>query len=85
MAKELIKANVNWTIEQTIEEIRRQGENVTQIYAVYVVDDHDILLGKVSLRRILLAKDGTLIKDIYDAEIIKVTTNTPVEEVVALM
>jgi len=50
-----------------------------------VVDDHDILLGKVSLRRILLAKDGTLIKDIYDAEIIKVTTNTPVEEVVALM
>ncbi len=85
MAKELIKANVNWTIEQTIEEIRRQGENVTQIYAVYVVDDLDILLGKVSLRKILLAKDGTLIKDIYDDEIIKVTTNTPVEEVVALM
>jgi len=85
MAKELIKANVNWTIEQTIEEIRRQGENVTQIYAVYVVDNYNTLLGKVSLRKILLAKDGTLIKDIYDEEVISVQTNVDKEEVVSIM
>ncbi len=85
MAKELIKANVNWTIEQTIDEIRRQGENVTQIYAVYVVDNYNTLLGKVSLRKILLAKDGTLIKDIYDDEVISVHTNVDKEEVVSIM
>ena len=44
MAKELIKANINWTITQTIEEIRRQAENVNKIYSVYVVNDEDILL-----------------------------------------
>lgn len=85
MAKELIKANVNWTIEQTIEEIRHQGEKVTQIYAVYVVDNYNTLLGKVSLRKILLARDGTKIKDIYDEEVISVYTNIKDEEVVSLM
>ena len=85
MAKELIKANVNWTIEQTIEEIRRQGENVTQIYSVYVVDNYNTLLGKVSLRKILLAKDGTKIKDVYTDEVISVQTNEEEEEVVSVM
>lgn len=85
MAKELIKANLNWTIEQTIEEIRHQGENVTQIFSVYVVDNYNTLLGKVSLRKMLIAKDGTKIKDIYNDEVISVETNIEEEEVVAIM
>lgn len=85
MAKELIKANVNWTIEQTIDEIRHQGENVTQIYSVYVVDNYNTLLGKVSLRKILLAKNGTKVKDIYNDEVISVQTNEEEEEVVSIM
>ncbi len=85
MAKELIKANLNWTIEQTIEEIRRQGENVTQIYSVYVVDNYNTLLGKVSLRKMLLAKDGTKIKDIYQDDVISVQTNVEEEEIVSIM
>ncbi|MFY8035756.1 MAG: magnesium transporter MgtE N-terminal domain-containing protein, partial [Cyclobacteriaceae bacterium] len=47
MAKELIKARDNWTVVQCVEEIRKQAENVTKFYAVYVVDDHDKLLGRV--------------------------------------
>lgn len=85
MAKELIKANVNWTIDQTIEEIRRQGENVTQIFSVYVVDNYNTLLGKVSLRKMLIAKDGTKIKDIFQDEVISVETNIEEEEVVSIM
>ena len=85
MAKELIKANVNWTIDQTIEEIRHQGENVTQIYSVYVVDNYNTLIGKVSLRKMLIAKDGTKIKDIFNDEVISVETSVEEEEVVAIM
>ncbi|MEM6829174.1 MAG: magnesium transporter, partial [Bacteroidota bacterium] len=55
MAKELIKANRNWNILQCIEEIRKQTESVEKIYSVYVVDDSDTLLGKVSLKKIILA------------------------------
>ena len=85
MAKELIKANINWTVVQTIEEIRRQAENVQKIYSVYVVDDRDVLLGRVSLKEIILANDTRKIRDIYEEGIESVPTYMPEEEVAALM
>jgi len=85
MAKEMIVANVNWNIVQTIEEIRRQRENVEKIYSVYVVDDKRRLLGKVSVKDILLANDNTLIKDIFDDDVIAVETYLDEEEVATIM
>ena len=85
MAKEMIVANVNWNILQTIEEIRRQRENVEKIYSIYVVDDQQKLLGKVSVKRIILASDHTHIKDIYDEGIISVETYMDEEEVADAM
>jgi magnesium transporter len=85
MAKELIKANLNWNVVQCIDEIRRQAENVQKIYSVYVVDDKDRLLGKTSLKRIILANNKTLIKDIFEKEIISVETYLEQEEVVSIM
>ncbi|MFT6053603.1 MAG: magnesium transporter [Roseivirga sp.] len=85
MAKEMIVANLNWTIVQTIEEIRRQRENVERIYSVYVVDDKHKLLGKVSVKDILLANDTTQVKDIFDEDIIAVETYLDEEEVANIM
>ncbi len=85
MAKELVKANLNWNVVQCIDEIRRQAENVQKIYSVYVVDDNDILLGRTSLKRIILATNKTLIRDIYESEIISVETYMDQEEVVSIM
>lgn len=85
MAKELIQANVNWTIKQCIEEIRKQAESVEKIYSVYVVDDQGILLGKVSLKKIILTDDNTKVADIYDDEVVSVGTFVDEEEVAALM
>ncbi len=85
MAKEMIVANINWTIVQTIDEIRRQAENVERIYSIYVVDDKGKLQGKVSVKKIILSKDKTFIKDIYDSDIIHVETYMDEEEVAAMM
>ncbi len=85
MAKEMIVANVNWTILQTIEEIRRQAENVEKIYSIYVVDDRQKLLGKVSVKRIILSNDNISIKDIYDEDIKAVETYMDEEEVADIM
>jgi len=85
MAKELIKANINWTITQTIEEIRRQAENVEKIFSVYVVDDYDKLLGIVGVKNILLARASTSISDIYDDEIIAIESYRESWEVVDMM
>ncbi|UII24378.1 magnesium transporter [Fulvivirga ligni] len=85
MAKELIKANVNWTVVQCIEEIRRQAENVQKLYSVYVVDDHDKLLGRVSLKKIILSEDNMHIADIYDPGVTAVETYMSEEEVAQVM
>ncbi len=85
MAKELIKANVNWSIGKTIEEIRRQAENVQKVYAVYVVDDLDRLVGRVSLKKIVMAEDHVKVSSIYDDEVISVETFQEEEEVASIM
>lgn len=81
MAKELIKANINWTIAETIDEIRRQAENVEKIFSIYVVDDFDRLLGKVSTKKILLSQANTRVADIFDENVIKVESYLEMSEV----
>jgi magnesium transporter len=85
MGKELIKANMNWNVEQCIDEIRRQAKHVDKIYSVYVVDDDELLLGRVALKKLLLAKENAKVGDIYNDEVISVYTYQPTEEVAAIM
>jgi magnesium transporter len=85
MAKELIKVNLNWRVRQCIEEVRRQAERVARIYTVYVVDDRDKLLGRVSVKRLLLSKDDTLVKDIYSEDVISIESYKDESEVVSVM
>lgn len=85
MAKEFIKANQNWNVIQTIEEIRRQAEKVEKIYSIYVVDNRQHLLGRVSLKKIILASSDTKISDIYEPELISVPTYMDGEEVAEIM
>lgn len=85
MAKELISANINWTVIQAIDEIRRQAEKVEKIYSLYVVDNQERLLGRVSLKRIILSNDETRIADIYEQGIVSVKTYQDEEEVAEIM
>jgi magnesium transporter len=85
MAKELIKARDNWTVVQCVEEIRKQAENVTKFYAVYVVDDHDKLLGRVALQKLILTDPKTIVKDIYDDDVVSVETYQEDTEVADVM
>ena len=85
MQKELIKINVNLTVNACIEEIRQQAEDVENVYAVYVVDDLGKLLGLVSLKKIVLARKNAKIAEIYDEDVVFVETYRPVAEVAELM
>lgn len=85
MQKELIKINVNLTVNACIEEIRQQAEDVENVYAVYVVDDIGKLLGLVSLKKIVLARKNAKIADIYDEDVVFVETYRPVAEVAEVM
>jgi|TARA_R110000868_G_scaffold29390_2_gene109245 magnesium transporter len=85
MAKEIIKANLNWTVVQTIDEIRRQAENVEKIFSIYVVDNKEQLLGRVALKKLILASSNTKVADLYEENIISVPTYMEGEEVAEIM
>jgi magnesium transporter len=85
MAKELITARDHWTVVQCVEEIRKQAENVvTKFYTVYVVDEHDKLLGKVALQELILKDSKTLVKDLIE-DVISVETYLEDREVAEVM
>jgi len=85
MAKELIRVNENWGVATCIREMRKQAEDLDEIYYIYVVSDENVLLGILSLKALLLASASTRVKDIYDAEVRSVQTDTPSEEVAQIM
>lgn len=85
MAKELIRVNEKWSVLRCVREMRKQAEEVDKVYAIYVVDDHDVLLGTLSLKKLLLTPEKTLIKKVYNEKVISVKANYDDEEVVNIM
>ena len=85
MAKELIKVNSNWSVMRCVKEMRRQAEDVELVYTIYVVDDNNVLLGTLSLKRLLLTDSKTVISDIMKEDIIKVSASMDQEEVANTM
>lgn len=85
MAKELVKVNQNWTVAHCIREMRKQAEELENVYTIYVVDDRGILLGRLSLKKLLFSASTTrtIIKDIYDPQLIQTVLTDETEEKVA--
>ncbi|GGH76895.1 magnesium transporter [Phaeocystidibacter marisrubri] len=85
MATELVKVNHNWTVMRCVGEMRRQAEDVEQVHAVYVVDNNDILLGTLSLKKLLTTSTKTPIKEVYNNKFQSVKSTTENEEVARMM
>ena len=85
MAKELIKVNENWTVTRCVKEMRSQASEVTRVHSVYVVDNDDILLGRLSLKDLLVANPKTKIKSIYKKNVDHVYDTDPAESVASTM
>ena len=85
MAKELIRVNENWGVTTCIREMRKQAEDLDEIYYIYVVSDDNLLLGILSLKALLLASASSKVKELYDHEVSSVQTDTSSEEVAQIM
>jgi magnesium transporter len=85
MAKELVSVYAHETVSACIDEIRKQAESVDVMYAVYVVDENEKLIGMLSLKKLIISHPLAKIEEIYDADIISVKTSSPSEEVAELI
>ena len=85
MAKELVKANENWTVLRCLSEIKKQGENVTRVHSIYVVDNKEKLIGRLSLKDLIIATSKNKIKDIYISNVDSVNVLEKGEDVAKIM
>ena len=85
MAKELIHVNDKWSVLRCVGEMRKQAEDVDKVYTIYVVDDNQVLLGTLSLKKLLLSPEKNFIKNIYNKKVISVKANFDDEEVANIM
>jgi len=85
MAKELVSVYSFETVTQCIEEVRQQAEDVDLLYAVYVLDNTDRLIGMLSLKKLIISHPLARIEEIYEPDIQYVTVSTSTEEVAEFM
>ena len=85
MAKELVKVNENWSVTKCVREMRVQAIEVKRVHSIYVVDDNDVLIGRLSLKDLLTANDRAKIKSVYIPKVDFVNVNDEGEEVAKLM
>jgi magnesium transporter len=84
MAKELVKVYETWTVAGCLRRIRAQAEEVTRVHSIYVVNKQEQLVGRLSLKDLIVAKNEVKIADICKT-VDSVNVNEEGEEVAKLM
>ncbi|ATA88770.1 magnesium transporter [Capnocytophaga stomatis] len=85
MAKELVKVNENWNVLKCVKEMREQAEFVKRVHSIYVVDDNDVLKGRLSLKDLLTTSTRSNIKDVYIPKVDYVYVTDTAEDVARIM
>lgn len=85
MHKELVKVNENWDVFMCIKQMRIQAENISRVHSIYVVDDEDRLLGRLSLKDLLTTPSKKPISEVYIKKLNSVMVDTEDVEVARIM
>jgi len=84
MNSEIIKVNINLDKKDALDEVIRQSEEMEEFYAIYVVDDADILQGTLSIKSIIKAKPEAHVRDLVDTDFVFVKADLDQENVADL-
>ena len=85
MAKELVKVKEAWLVPTCVRNMRTQAQEVTRVHSIYVVDKNEHLIGRLSLKDLLVASPKSKISDIYIDKVDSVNVNDKAEDVARLM
>ena len=85
MHKELVKVYENWNVLTCIKEMRIQAENISRVHSIYVVDEEDRLLGRLSLKDLLTTSAKTPISEVYIKKLNSVRVDAEDVEVARIM
>ncbi len=85
MTPEFVDLQDYMTVTESLKRIKRIGQDRETIYSLYIIDEKRVLLGAISLRKIVLAESDDLIREIMDTDIIKVSTDDDQEAVARII
>jgi len=85
MAKELIKVKETWMVPTCVRKMRSQAQEVRRVHSIYVVDQENHLIGRLSLKDLLVASAKDKISNIYIPKVDAVHFNDKGEDVARLM
>ena len=85
MAKELISVNENWSVLKCLREIRKQAKDITRVHSIYVLNKKEELIGRLSLKDLIMSPSKKKIKQIYIPKVDHVNVNDSAEDVAKLM
>jgi magnesium transporter len=84
MSPEFVAVHEGMSVTQAIDHVRKSA-SAEHIFYLYVVDDHDHLVGVVPFRRLITADPATPVKLIRQEDVVSVTPETDQEEVARMV
>lgn len=81
MTTEYIEISIKDTVEKAMKKLIEQAIDAETIDNLYVTDSKNTLVGVISLREMILARKGQMVKDIMNPRIISVKTSLDQEDV----
>lgn len=85
MSVDFIELNFNDTVEKAMQKIKKEANIAETISYCYIVNEIKTLIGVVSLKDVLLAPEGSLIKEIMESDVISVDMDDDQEIVAQIM
>ena len=80
-----IEVNKDMTAKEAIEHLRKNALDAETIYYIYVVDNDEKLVGVISLRELITARDSNIVEELMSENIISVYVDEDREEAVRLV
>ncbi|MCI5629331.1 MAG: magnesium transporter [Clostridium sp.] len=80
-----IEINKNMTAKEAIDHMRENALDAETIYYIYVVDNDEKLVGVLSLRELITARDSVIVEDLMSENIISIDVDEDREEAVRLV
>ena len=84
MTPDYIAVRENWSIQDTLDYIRKHGQDSETLMMVYVIDEPGRLLDDIHIRSLLLAPPGNTIADLMDNQFVALKATDDQETAVAV-
>jgi len=85
MTPDFVALKENMTAAEAIRSLQEEHLDVEMPFYLYVVDDHDRLVGVISLRQLVVVSPDTRLKDFMTTDVLSVMTDMDQEEVAKIV